>query len=218
VTPVAAVPDGADTWGVLGDTGRWSPQSLIPPDLAPDGLITSPCRGTRALEEMMSDEVPGEADRTPAAHLAPTSSASTTGALAPSAPAPSVAASPSLPAAVPLSQFRVCTFPADTCNSGNPTAMKTEPAQIVTTGDGSGFLKALTWSGWGTATAQGAGLLEIDNCVPSCAQGTFTGYQATVTLSGLTPYGDGDEAYADMTIIAPGSPAPQESFSTGLVP
>jgi Protein kinase domain len=210
---------GLDRGGSADRRPRWR---LPVAALAAAALVIGGVTAAIALTSGHNPPAP-EAGRTPAAHLAPTGSASTSSAPAPSAPAPSAAASPSAasqspPAAVPLSQFQVCTFPADTCNSGNPTAMKTEPAQIVTTGDGSGFLKGLTWSGWGTATAQGAGLLEIDNCVPNCAQGTFTGYQATVTLSGLTPYGDGDEAYADMTIIAPGSPAPQESFSTGLVP
>jgi serine/threonine protein kinase len=152
----------------------------------------------------------------------PPSSAPPSSAPASSAPTQSAAASPSsgpgTPAGATLALFRVCTFPADTCNSGNLTAMKTEPAQIVTTGDGSGFVKGLTWSGWGTAVALGSGLLEIDNCIPNCAQGTFTGYQATVTLSGRTPYGSGAEAYANMTITAPGSPVPHESFDTGLVP
>ena len=39
-----------------------------------------------------------------------------------------------------------------------------------------------------------------------------------MTLSGLAPYGGGAEAYADMTITAPGSPVPQQNFSSGLVP
>lgn len=57
--------------------------------------------------------------------------------------------------------------------------METEPTQIVTTGDGSGYVKDLVWSGWGQATARGTGLLEIDNCNPNCAQGTYhiSGYR-----------------------------------------
>ena len=162
--------------------------------------------------------------RKAATHGAPTRSAVAQSAPTPSAPAQSTptqtaSATPtaSTSATAPLSQFRVCTFPADTCN-GNLTAMKTEPAQIVTTGDGSGFVKDLAWSGWGTVTAQGTGLLEIDNCTPNCAQGAFTGYPATVTLSGLTPYSGGNQAYADMTVAAPTSPTPQQTFTTGLVP
>jgi serine/threonine protein kinase len=140
-----------------------------------------------------------------------------------SAPAQSASATPSTagqttPVTVPLSQIKVCTFPADTCTSANPTQMATEPAQIVTTGDGSGYLKNLTWSGWGQPTAQGTGMLEVDNCTPNCAQGTYTGYPATVTLTGLTPYGSGSEAYANMTVSAPTSPYKPGPFTSGLVP
>jgi serine/threonine protein kinase len=140
-----------------------------------------------------------------------------------STPAQSASASPSsagqtTPVTVPLSQVKVCTFPTDTCTSANPAQMKTEPAQIVTTGDGSGYLKNLTWSGWGQPTAQGTGVLEVDNCTPNCAQGTYTGYPATVTLTGLTPYGNGNDAYANMTVSAPTSPYQPQPFTRGLVP
>jgi hypothetical protein len=96
--------------------------------------------------------------------------------------------------------------------------MKTEPTQIVTTADGSGYVKNLTLSGWGSARAVGTGIMEVDDCNPNCAQGTFTGYPATITLSGLTPFGNGRHAYAGMTISAPAAPSPQVSFTTGLVP
>lgn len=96
--------------------------------------------------------------------------------------------------------------------------MKTEPAQIFTSADGSGYIKDLTWSSWGTATAQGAGILEIDDCNPNCAQGTYTGYPATITLSGLAPYGNHKQAYADIAVAAPSAPYPPPAFDTGLVP
>jgi serine/threonine-protein kinase len=161
------------------------------------------------------------------AHGGPTHSVSTHGSTSPSTPAQSApargasggpAATSQGPAGVPLSLIKVCTFPASVCTSSNPQQMRTEPVQIVTTGDGSGFLKDLTWSGWGQPTAQGTGLLEVDNCTPNCAQGTYTGYHATVTLTRLTPYGHGNEAYADMTVTAPGSPYQPDHFTSGLVP
>ena len=211
--------DGLDRGGPAARRPRWRLPVAV---LAAAALVIG---GVSAAIALFGGHKPPPPHGRPtsAAHHATASSAPASSAPASSAPATSAAPSPSAttqspPATVPLSQFQVCTFPADTCNSGNPTAMQTEPVQIVTTGDGSGFLKDLTWSGWGTATAQGTGLLEVDNCNPNCAQGTFTGYQATVTLSGLTPYGNGDEAYADMTVTAPGSPIPQENFDTGLVP
>ena len=141
----------------------------------------------------------------------------------PSASGPSSSPSPpSTSPATSLTQFQVCTSPVIPCNSyGGSSRMKTEPTQIVTTADGSGYVKNLTWSGWGSATATGTGTLEIDNCNPNCAQGTFTGYPATVTLSGLTGFGQGEQAYSVMVVSAPSAPGPAsapESFTKGLVP
>jgi hypothetical protein len=119
---------------------------------------------------------------------------------------------------VPLTEFKVCTIPADTCTGDSARYMKTEPARVITSADGSGYVTDLTWSGWGTATAQGAGTLEADSCTPNCAQGTYTGYPATVTLTSPAPYGNGKHAYAEMVVNAPSLPGSAEVFSTGLVP
>jgi serine/threonine-protein kinase len=146
-------------------------------------------------------------------------SASSTTQSSPTQSATASASASQTPTPVPLSQIQVCTFPADTCSSSTPSQMKSEPTQIVTSGDGSGFVKNLVWSGWGQPTATGTGLEEVDNCNPNCAQGTYTGYQATITLTSLTSYGtSGNQAYANMAISAPGSPSPSQSFTSGLVP
>jgi hypothetical protein len=81
--------------------------------------------------------------------------------------------------------------------------MRTEPKTIEVSGDGSGFVAGITWTGWGTPTAQGSGTLKVDDCNPNCAQGHLTGYPATITLTGLTFYGAQLQAYADMSITAP---------------
>jgi hypothetical protein len=60
--------------------------------------------------------------------------------------------------------------------------------------------------------------LEVNDCNPSCAQGTDIGYAATITLSGLTPYGNQKQAYAVMAVAAPSAPFPPSTFDTGLVP
>ena len=96
--------------------------------------------------------------------------------------------------------------------------MRTEPARIIVSADGSGYLTNLTWSGWGSVTAIGTGTLEADDCNPNCAEGTYTGYPATVTLSDLTPYGNGKQAYANMKVSSPSAANTPETFSTGLVP
>ena len=120
-----------------------------------------------------------------------------TGTTAPAASSP--AAAPTQPA-VPA-DFTVCILPVVTCSG----EMRSEPAQVDVSADGSGFVAGLSWSGWGTATAQGTGTLNVNNCDPNCAQGTFTGYPATVMLTNLTPYGNGLQAYADMTVSSPTS-------------
>jgi hypothetical protein len=100
--------------------------------------------------------------------------------------------------------------PADTRTT--TTQMKTEPAQIVTSGDGSGYVKDLAWSGSSSTTAHGRGILEVDDCTPNCAQETYTCYPATVTLSGLTSYGHGLCAYSVVATSAPSAgPRPRHS-------
>jgi hypothetical protein len=101
---------------------------------------------------------------------------------------------------------KVCTTPAITCTFGDAAAMKTEPVQIVTSADGSGYVNGISWTSWGQATATGTGTLNVNNCTPSCAAGTYTGYPATVTLSGLVAYRSGTDAYSRMVVSAPTSP------------
>jgi hypothetical protein len=113
----------------------------------------------------------------------------------------------------------VCTSPALTCTGAESTNLRTEPMQIVTSADGSIYLKEISWSGWGSATATGTGTLEINNCKPNCATGAYTGYPATVTLSSLAAYDTIKKAYSTMVISAPTAPIKQtQSFSYGLVP
>jgi hypothetical protein len=102
----------------------------------------------------------------------------------------------------------VCINPVVTCQG----ALKSEPTSIIVTGDGSEFVTNLLWTGWGQPTATGSGTMKIDNCNPNCAQGSFTDYMATVVVSGLTSYGSGKQAYADMTVKAPGSPYGTKSY------
>jgi hypothetical protein len=131
-----------------------------------------------------------------------------------SAPASSAAS----PTADPATGTTVCTLPLNTCTGSNATALQTEPAVITVSQDGAAYIKGLTWSGWGTATATGTGSLEADNCNPNCAEGHDTAYKATVTLSQLVPYGNGEQAYSTITVSVPGAPSRSETFSTGLVP
>lgn len=114
----------------------------------------------------------------------------------------------------PPTNVTVCITPAVTCTASE---MKTEPTSIVLSGDGSTFVRHLTWTGWGESAAQGTGTLESDNCKPSCAKGSLNAYQATISLSDLTSYGNGKHAYADMLVNAPAAAYASNDYQN-LVP
>jgi hypothetical protein len=93
--------------------------------------------------------------------------------------------------------------------------MKTRPANMLLSGDGSRYVKALTWRGWGTATATGTGTALLDNCKPNCAQGSDSRYPVTIVLTRPESW-HGELAYtrAAATIPATGL---RQTF-TGLLP
>jgi hypothetical protein len=98
----------------------------------------------------------------------------------------------------------VCTVPADGCaQSGGSQYMAVKPKQITVSGDGSGYVDGLRWTDWGTPRTTATGTLRVDNCVPNCAQGTFTGYPATVTLAGLKEYQGGMSGYSTIVVQSP---------------
>lgn len=60
-----------------------------------------------------------------------------------------------------------------------------KPRQLLLAcGDGTNYLAKLEWTRWGTRSATGTGVDEVDDCTPDCARGHFHGYPAAVTLSG----------------------------------
>lgn len=121
---------------------------------------------------------------------------------APPTSAPPTSTPTSAPAtSAAASEVGVCVTPVVTCRG----ELKTEPTQIILSGDGTAFVTGLLWTGWGSNGATGSGTLKLDNCDPNCAQGSLTGYEATVVLSDLTGY-VGGAAYATMMVAAPGSP------------
>jgi hypothetical protein len=81
--------------------------------------------------------------------------------------------------------------------------MEVKPKEITVSGDGSGYVDSLSWAGWGTPRAIATGTLRVDDCVPNCAQGTYTGYPATVTLAGLKEYQAGTSAYSTIVVQSP---------------
>jgi hypothetical protein len=80
--------------------------------------------------------------------------------------------------------------------------MQIQPTQLVLSSDGGSSVAHITWSGWGSPVATGAGTFERDNCTPNCAAGSEIGSPATLTATGLVPYGNGLEAYSSLIIQA----------------
>ncbi len=170
------------------------------------------------IEGCSSSTTPGPASSSGPA--APASSAPAGGAAlgnpssatASSSP-PGASAPPATSAPPAAAGFTVCITPVVTCSG----EMRTEPVQIIVSGDGTAFVSGLTWAGWGSATATGTGTLKLDNCNPNCAQGSLTGYPATVTLSDPTAYGSSHQGYAAMSVSAPSSSFGTRTYS-GLIP
>jgi hypothetical protein len=79
-----------------------------------------------------------------------------------------------------------------------------DPASIpVACADGSAVLTHLTWSSWTGSQASGRGTLELNNCTPNCANGTFSPYAASVTLTDPMASRTQGEVFAVMAVSAP---------------
>jgi len=155
----------------------------------------------------------------PHAPTASTSTSSTHAVSQHNAPSATPGSATSSAAPVPtvaLTKVLVCSTPVEGC-SGNYGTMNSRPARIQTSGDGTGYVNVISWTNWGRPTATAKGTLEENSCSPSCATGKYTGYPATVTLSGLSPYANGAEAYSTMVISAPTAPNGHNAYD-GLVP
>jgi len=152
----------------------------------------------------------------------PLSSASSGGSTPSSSPAtvtvtasapPPTSPAPATSSAAPAADVTVCYSPVIPCNA---SIMKSEPTTLLLSGDGSIFASGVTWSGWGAATAQGTGTLRVNDCTPNCAAGKLSSYSATITVTGLKPFGGG-QAYSSMTVSAP-SDSFNETYDHNLVP
>lgn len=99
-----------------------------------------------------------------------------------------------------LSDITVCVTPAVTCEG----EMRSRPDQIVFARHHAVWFVPDPggWQGWGKKHAKAVGTLWY-YCKPHCRAAKDVGYEPTiagVALSGLTPYGNGKLAYADILI------------------
>jgi len=146
-----------------------------------------------------------------------TSASASASAAAPVAESGPVTAPPASPSAS-LIAVTVCTYPADGCVlPGAAQYMEVRPKQITDSGDGSGYVRDLVWSGWGSPQATATGTQMVNDCNPNCAEGKYRGYPATVTLAGLKPYGTGLQAYSTIVIQTPAANL-TETYTKDTVP
>lgn len=62
-----------------------------------------------------------------------------------------------------------------------------EPKEFEFSADGSGFARISSWTSWTSTEATGSATMELNNCNPNCAQGTFTSYTGILLLSDPQP-------------------------------
>jgi hypothetical protein len=69
--------------------------------------------------------------------------------------------------------------------------LRVEPATIIYTGDGTGFLggagvrdesPGIHWTKWTSDVALGTGFNQLNDCIPSCAGGRYHGYQVKIAM------------------------------------
>ena len=81
--------------------------------------------------------------------------------------------------------------------------LKVEPSNYVYGCDGTGELENMRWTAWTLDHADGTGTDAVNNCVPSCAQGTFSRYPVVVHASSAQKTACGGPFYARLVIAYP---------------
>ena len=110
--------------------------------------------------------------------------------------------------------------PQVSIDSGAATrqALRRKPVRILYSGDGGALLAGsgstwgrLRWSAWNTEQARARGEDWHNNCVPDCADGSYSGYPVTVRLwrPGLV---DGFLVFTRMTVTYTGARPPYPAY------
>ena len=102
-----------------------------------------------------------------------------------------------------------CAFLAPTGSGAGPRYLadclgkpQVRPAEIILAcGDGNAAVSDITWVGWGSTFAAGKGTATINDCKPSCVNGTGHNYPVVVILTGRQTCRPGGQiAYARLTL------------------
>jgi hypothetical protein len=82
--------------------------------------------------------------------------------------------------------------------------LRYQPTKMVVAGDGAEILARIRYVGYGGAEANATGTLLVDDCIASCAAGTFHPVRATLVFHGFVIC-RGLKVYTRLAITAPGA-------------
>lgn len=83
----------------------------------------------------------------------------------------------------PFALAAIFLFPDSTTPTISPSQIYTWDCEIpvqrpeaitLTCADGGMYINQIDWSRWDSKVAQGVGIYNVNNCKPSCAEGTYS--------------------------------------------
>ncbi|MEU8589166.1 hypothetical protein AB0C59_19495 [Streptomyces sp. NPDC048664] len=76
---------------------------------------------------------------------------------------------------------------------------------LIACGDGNSRLVSLSWSHWGSTSAEARGVNVVNDCKPYCAAGTFRSYPVIVRLDHPAPWKKHPQTrhYTRMSLVYP---------------
>jgi hypothetical protein len=114
-----------------------------------------------------------------------------------------------LAAAIAIAAFAISAAAASPLKITNCNKSASKPKTVtLTCGDGNTYLKGLSWSSFGGATAQGKGTFVTNTCKPNCAAGKNLSYPASLVASGSKKCRKGGSVYGKLTLTFTGSKKP----------
>lgn len=95
----------------------------------------------------------------------------------------------------------------------NCVDQKVKPKRVIVTCADAGFvLTGMTWRQWGQSRAQATGTARVNDCEPSCADGTVRSYPVRATVSGRKRCRNGRRQYTRLRYSFPEeSPFPPDA-------
>lgn len=122
-------------------------------------------------------------------------------------------ASALLAAALVIAAFAMSASAASPTKITNCNKSASRPKTLtLTCGDGNTYLKGMSWSSSGGATAKGKGTFVTNTCKPNCAEGKNVSYPVSVVATGSKKC-KGVKVYAKLSLTFTGAKKPGKSVA-----